>query len=512
MDDSKKINKGYLHAVVDVTDSHRTISPISYRLMEHGIKNYITSRNVPPRPFIGVPLRMMGWKAKLLDISLSSNLVDMKGKSVIQLNIWGDEEISNLQDSLVWGNALTIRFASPSPKDAELDLMTDRISVPPLERDSMNSLNAEITVNLKETGIGGGCVGLGAVVWTDKKGNNHTAPLVLVSVSISKLNSYSYRIKHPDYENAAINVVLLERLRSEFGITVPPLDIFIEDGTVDIRGLFDMLSSSCDIAYRPEAFIGSFSLDRNAMWSDIDRNFSGMLENPIIRRMTDGESLGDIGHLGVSYDLTDLHPVLPVDSSQISAINAALSGTSFVLRGPPGTGKSQTITNIICELILREKTVLFVSEKVPALEVIVRQLAEVGVSDFCLGIYGKEKKNNTFVDRILDNYNSATSDWDFLDDDEEIQSVTIDALDKYYEVMFGENFNGSSFYQLYNRQIRSHHLMNYYLSSQSQYLMSCYLSYCPSHHLCQSYYRKDFLNYYQNRNLRSNLNRCQFLR
>ena len=80
----------------------------------------------------------------------------------------------------------------------------------------------------------------------------------------------------------------------------------------------------------------------------------------------------------------DTYSVLDADSSQQFAIQAAISGQSFVLQGPPGTGKSPTIANIIAEFIARDKTVLFVSEKQAALEVVYKRLSDVGLDDLCL--------------------------------------------------------------------------------------------------------------------------------
>jgi primosomal protein N' len=78
---------------------------------------------------------------------------------------------------------------------------------------------------------------------------------------------------------------------------------------------------------------------------------------------------------------------LDADSTQLAAMASALDGKSFVLQGPPGTGKSQTITNLVAASLARGKTVLFVSEKMAALEVVHRRLRDVGLADFCLELH-----------------------------------------------------------------------------------------------------------------------------
>src|SRR5690606_33370315 len=82
--------------------------------------------------------------------------------------------------------------------------------------------------------------------------------------------------------------------------------------------------------------------------------------------------------------------VLEADASQQAAVASVLRGRSFVLQGPPGTGKSQTITNLIAAAMADGKRVLFVSEKMAALEVVHRRLVEAGLGDFCLELHSQK--------------------------------------------------------------------------------------------------------------------------
>ena len=81
-----------------------------------------------------------------------------------------------------------------------------------------------------------------------------------------------------------------------------------------------------------------------------------------------------LGHFDAEVHPSKPHTILPCDASQLEAILAIKSGASLVLDGPPGTGKSQTIANVIAECLADGKTVLFVSEKAAALEVIKQRL------------------------------------------------------------------------------------------------------------------------------------------
>ena len=108
--------------------------------------------------------------------------------------------------------------------------------------------------------------------------------------------------------------------------------------------------------------------------------------------------------LDKSVPVNALPLVLDADSTQTSAVNSALTGRTFVLQGPPGTGKSQTITNMIAIAMAYGKTVLFVSEKTAALEVVHRRLQNIGLGDFCLELHSSKSSKKEVLqsfDRAL---------------------------------------------------------------------------------------------------------------
>ena len=107
---------------------------------------------------------------------------------------------------------------------------------------------------------------------------------------------------------------------------------------------------------------------------------------------------------------------LEADSSQLGAVAAARAKKSFVLIGPPGTGKSQTIANIIADTLAQGRTVLFVAQKRAALEVVQRRLRDIGLGDFCLDLFSAK----TSKAAVLEQMNQAqqareefdASEWD----------------------------------------------------------------------------------------------------
>src|SRR5690606_5162285 len=91
---------------------------------------------------------------------------------------------------------------------------------------------------------------------------------------------------------------------------------------------------------------------------------------------------------------------LPADSSQLAAVFAAADGKSFVLEGPPGTGKSQTITNLIAHCLAEGKSVLFVSEKMAALEVVQSRLQQIGLGGHCLELHSNKAHKRTVIGQL----------------------------------------------------------------------------------------------------------------
>jgi KaiC/GvpD/RAD55 family RecA-like ATPase len=207
-----------------------------------------------------------------------------------------------------------------------------------------------------------------------------------------------------------------------------------------------------------ECKIGLFSFYKINMYRDLKGNAANILANRNVRLLL-GESLTNDnianvnrGGSHVADPLIELHSVVDADSSQIEAIEMAKSGKSFVLQGPPGTGKSQTITNIIAECLSDGKRVLFVSEKLAALNVVYDKLKQAGLSEFCLEIhsYNANKK-----DVIADIYHTLRTDKSAIsskaDGEIEVKKRSKRQLDAYeFELHKQRPVIDKSLYQMYD--------------------------------------------------------------
>ena len=158
--------------------------------------------------------------------------------------------------------------------------------------------------------------------------------------------------------------------------------------------------------------ITTFSFRQFLMWKDLQDNTDALLQNNLVKQVASGglQPLEDpLGELNPDVldqiPISDIPAVVSGDSSQLLAVYAALQGRSFVLQGPPGAGKSQTITNLIAAFLAKGKSVLFIAEKMAALEVVQRRLNGIGLGDFCLELHSSDVNRRTVIDSLMESFN-----------------------------------------------------------------------------------------------------------
>jgi hypothetical protein len=157
-----------------------------------------------------------------------------------------------------------------------------------------------------------------------------------------------------------------------------------------------------------EVSLGLFSFMKINMHHDLQKNRKIIFKNPIIRAFAGDRQAIEPPLREDRFDEEapkDCYQVHLADSSQQEAIQLSKKGGSFIIQGPPGTGKSQTITNIIAEALAAGKKVLFVSEKLAALEVVYKRLKEAGLDDFCLPLHSHKANKREILNEIGKNLN-----------------------------------------------------------------------------------------------------------
>jgi len=252
----------------------------------------------------------------------------------------------------------------------------------------------------------------GSLLWRQKdKEVPYRAPIVLVPVTLERPSVRSGFTLKAHGDETRLNATLLEMLKQDFDIRFPTLEIE-HDGErqLNMREIVDAFRRKIrDIAgweVVEEISLTNLSFTKYLMWKDLADRADALRESEIARRLIDG-SPNDRSDEGASNDWDnrgettfDLVCPLEGDSSQLRAAALAASGKSFVLIGPPGTGKSQTIANIVVDTLARGRTVLFVAEKRAALEVVQRRLREVHLDEFCLDLFSPKTSKAAVVEQL----------------------------------------------------------------------------------------------------------------
>lgn len=257
---------------------------------------------------------------------------------------------------------------------------------------------------IEETGVNVAYMAFGFVHWKENAASNYVfhAPILLVPIQLEQASAVEpYFIKSAE-DDIIVNPTFSYKMDAEHGVKLPEYN---DEGLTAYLEKVKRLVAKLQWTVTDECKIGIFSFLKINMYRDLKDNAKAILANQNVRQLlgepTSAEKLyGDEGTAGSVIDpLIELHSVVDADSSQIEAIEKAKTGKSFVLQGPPGTGKSQTITNIIAECLSDGKKVLFVSEKLAALNVVYDKLKQAGLAEFCLQLHShKANKKDVIAD------------------------------------------------------------------------------------------------------------------
>lgn len=398
---------------------------------------------LPPSPDVAVaePLispasRLDRWKRKLLDLSLRNRLVNFhETRSTVPL-LYPD--LPALENALAEGQQLELH---PRPqdwtrterdpdlhrrrtgKDGERELLSAELRQRRIRCDLEGAeLSKRLTEvyraarsDLEESGANTLYLALGMLVWYESKQSTEPrrAPILLIPVELTRRSAQSgFTLRRRD-EDAMVNITLLEFLRQEFGLVIGGLEPLPEDDAgIDVSLVLQRVRHAVKHVDRWDvaeaAYIGIFSFTKFLMWRDLEARAEDLQRNKLVSCLvnfpnqpfpTSGE-LPDTQKLDAEYAPTDTYCPISADSSQLAAVYAAGEGKSFVLHGPPGTGKSQTITNIIAHLLAKGKTVLFVAEKMAALSVVQRRLELTGLGPFCLELHSNKSRKAAVLEHL----------------------------------------------------------------------------------------------------------------
>ena len=420
------------------------------------------------------------WERKLLDLTLRNNLLNIRlTKSTLQLI---STNIGLLEDALAEGHEFAIL---PKPTDWDNGLMDAGIYQAINQTDPIidlvkqeltqkrlrsylaeNELSSSLTglyrssrSSMEENGANTLYLALGLLKWyeTPTSERPRYAPILLFPVEIVRKSAVRGYVIRSREEEVMMNITLLEMLRQDFGINIGGLEVLPKDESgIDVRLVLNTIRKGVMAQKRwnveEQAILGIFSFNKFIMWNDIHNNADKLCRNPIVKSLISGKiewQPEEDAEFNLDKDFKPADVLLPIsaDSFQLEAVCHAATGKSFILHGPPGTGKSQTITNIIADALYNGKKVLFVAEKMAALSVVQKRLSDIGLAPFCLELHSNKSKKSAVLQQLKTTIEIVrkTAPDDFATESDRLHTLR-SQLSRYVELLHKKTPMGLSLY------------------------------------------------------------------
>lgn len=283
-------------------------------------------------------------------------------------------------------------------------------------------ISTEARTVVEETGTNMLYLVFGFLEYYDSDESEQTvlAPVLSMPVVLTKgtldqeTRTYNYDVTYSG-DDIAENFTLREKLRQQFRLELPDLE---EDDTPEsyLKKIRTAVSKKRRWTVRRQLSLAFLSFGKLAIWADLDPERSpALLKSALLADIFKGgtAATNDAFHAEDyaidAHQRAELPLIYDADSSQHSALIDVLDGKSLVINGPPGTGKSQTITNIVATAMAEGKKILFVSEKMAALNVVKQRLENAGLGDFCLELHSNKTQKKSLLENIEKRINKRYS-------------------------------------------------------------------------------------------------------
>lgn len=303
----------------------------------------------------------------------------------------------------------------------------------------LDKLRLQSKKNFEEHGLNTLFLVVGEVRWKEQtvgrgstdavRVQDYSAPLLLIPIELENsrepYKATTLRL-NVDQDPIRVNPVLLSFMKQNLEIRTPDLpEDLSEISYAEVRGILSELTKifkdkGIKIETSENLYIGQFSFHGQQIYEDLHKNEAKIIQHPYVYGVCSGESFDakteDHVEMDEDYNPDDFlnteedFTILDADSSQIVAIKKIVSGDHMVIHGPPGTGKSQTIANVISNLLARGKTVLFVCEKQVALDVVYKRLSfasGASIADLCLPLFKYASDKKQFAADIINSRDSV---------------------------------------------------------------------------------------------------------
>jgi very-short-patch-repair endonuclease len=381
--------------------------------------------------------RLERWQRKLLDLSTRNSLLSHKSSKSSLRFICPD--VALLEDKLALGNRISIRSVPRLTGQGQDETIhqqrTGEVITDEYARDALAQNQVLVDLDdeelskravdiyrkartaLEEGGANTLYLALGFLLWKHqdlKDERRFRAPLILLPVTLERKSVRSgFRLSAHDDE-PRFNTTLVEMLKKDFDLDIRGLDgpLPTDGSGIDVKGIWDRIRREVrDVSgfeVVEEVVLGHFSFAKYLMWKDLVDRTDDLRKSPVVKHLIDSPrdpyparaAFVGPADLDREYKPSDLLTPLPADASQMAAIASADRGKDFIIIGPPGTGKSQTISNLIAHMLGKGTSVLFVSEKTAALEVVHRRLQDVGLGRFCLQLHSNKARKTDVLGQL----------------------------------------------------------------------------------------------------------------
>ncbi len=393
--------------------------------------------------------RIGKWKEKLIDLSKRNRLLNFKQTKYSTLRII-DEQPPEVFRALVHNSHLMeflpimvneesipeeekkaleelnegIEFRSQEFREYDVENLEkkhlDKFLQTKLSKDDLTKTLGKISTTAKSTNDDLGYnvlfLSLGSIVWyeADNSDEKMEAPLLLLPVEIKRKSvGNPYTIKYNE-DSVILNPALILKFKRDFGINLE--DINLDEDELNPVKIFikvqDKIKDKNRWKLLNNIYIGLFSFAKFVMYKDID-SYQNLIKNSDLVKTICGindekqvltDAICPLCELDEKVKPQLTYQILDADSSQQQAVQVVKGGNNLVIEGPPGTGKSQTIANIIAELLSQNKRVLFVSQKVAALDVVKSRLDKNGLSPFCLELHSNKTNKKRVLQELINTF------------------------------------------------------------------------------------------------------------
>ncbi|WP_122223256.1 DUF4011 domain-containing protein, partial [Pseudomonas syringae group genomosp. 3] len=435
------------------------------------------------------------WQRKLLDLTTRNRLLHLPDSAKgVRLLCPDPAALEDLLSSGQRVRVVPVPDLNSSGRDVALyeqqnnESLVDEVARQALARGevlaSLEKIKLEATLidlfrkarsDLEEGGANTLFLAIGFLKWKKNAEDpkTYSAPLILLPVKLERKSALSGVTLSLLDEEPRFNLTLLELLRHDFELVIPGLDSELpgDESGIDVPGIWDIVRRAVrdvpGFEVSTELVLGTFSFAKYLMWKDLNANAAQLLQSPLVKHLLEPGEAGEgfsgseeyprPERLDSSVTPAQLFAPLPADSSQLAAVVASAGTRSFVMDGPPGTGKSQTIANMIAHNLALGRRVLFVAEKRAALDVVYRRLAEKGLGEFCLELHSS-KASKVEVLKQLDrawDVSDALSAEEWQREATRLQTLR-SKLNQLVDVLHRRWPNGLSLHQAIGRVIRDH--------------------------------------------------------